>query len=200
MARAPVMAAGGIVLRRGSTPLIAIVRQRKRNEWVLPKGKLDDGETPKEAAHREVLEETGHDVAIHEFLGTLVYQSGGRSKVVHFWRMEADGGPVRKLMNDIKAVDWLTLDDAIARLSREYERAFLTQIGPIALAAAGLAPAVVAEPAPVSEQIPPEPKSPLAADDIDAALQTLTPAEAASVEELQHGLLQKVKAWLRGEA
>lgn len=194
------MAAGGIVLRRGSTPLIAIVRQRKRNEWVLPKGKLDDGETPKEAAHREVLEETGHDVAIHEFLGTLVYQSGGRSKVVHFWRMEADGGPVRKLMNDIKAVDWLTLDDAIARLSREYERAFLTQIGPIALAAAGLVPAVVAGPAPVSEQNLPEPKSPLAADDIDAALQTLTPAEAASVEELQHGLLQKVKAWLRGEA
>jgi len=194
------MAAGGIVLRRGSTPLIAIVRQRKRNEWVLPKGKLDDGETPKEAAHREVLEETGHDVAIHEFLGTLVYQSGGRAKVVHFWRMEADGGPVRKLMNDIKAVDWLTLDDAIARLSREYERAFLTQIGPIALAAAGLVPAVIAEPAAVSEQKLPEPKSPLAADDIDAALQTLTPAEAASVEELQHGLLQKVKAWLRGEA
>ena len=195
MARAPVMAAGGIVLRRGAVPLIAIVRQRKRNEWVLPKGKLDDGETPKEAAHREVLEETGHDVAMHEFLGTLVYQSGGRSKVVHFWRMEADGGPVRKLMNDIKAVDWLTLDDALARLSREYERAFLTQVGPIALAAAGLTPAVVAEPAPV-----PEPSLPLAADDIDAALQTLTPAEAASVEELQHGLLQKVKAWLRGEA
>lgn len=187
MARAPVMAAGGIVLRRGTVPLVAVVRQRKRNEWVLPKGKLDDGETPKEAAHREVLEETGHDVAIHEFLGTLVYQSGGRSKVVHFWRMEADGGPVRKLMNDIKAVDWLTLDEAIARLSREYERAFLTQIGPIALAAAGLVPSPAPEPS-------------LAANDIDAALQTLTPAEAASVEELQHGLLQKVKAWLRGEA
>lgn len=166
-------------------PLIAVVRQRKRNEWVLPKGKLDDGETPKEAAHREVLEETGHDVAVHEFLGTLGYQSGGRTKVVHFWRMEADGGPVRKPMNDIKAVDWLTLDDAIARLSREYERAFLAQIGPIALAAAGVAPS-------------PEPAPP--ADHIDAALQTLTPAEAASVDELRHGLLQKVKAWLRGEA
>lgn len=193
MARAPVMAAGGIVLRRGVTPLVAIVRQRKRNEWVLPKGKLDDGETPREAAHREVLEETGHNVAMHEFLGTLVYQSGGRSKVVHFWRMEAEGGPVRKLMSDIKAVDWVTLEEALARLSREYERTFLTQIGPIALAAAGLSPAPAPEPAPVSEL-------PLAADDIDAALQTLTPAEAASVEELQHGLLQKVKAWLRGEA
>ncbi|WP_426614121.1 NUDIX hydrolase [Bradyrhizobium sp. McL0616] len=188
MARAPVMAAGGIVLRRGAPPLIAIVRQRKRNEWVLPKGKLDDGETPKQAAHREVLEETGHEVAIHEFLGTLVYQSGGRSKVVHFWRMEAEGGPVRKLMNDIKAVDWLPLEDAIARLSREYERAFLVQIGPIALAAAGLASSPAAEP------------PPLATDDIDAALQTLTPAEAASVDELRHGLLQKVRAWLRGEA
>jgi 8-oxo-dGTP diphosphatase len=187
MARAPVMAAGGIVLRRGAPPLIALVRQRKRNEWVLPKGKLDDGETTREAAHREVLEETGHDVAIHEFLGTLVYQSGGRSKVVHFWRMEAGGGPVRKLMNDIKAVDWLTLEDALARLSREYERVFLTQVGPIALAAAGLA----SSPAP-------EPR--LATDDVDAALQTLTPAEAASVGELRHGLLQKMKAWLRGEA
>src|SRR6516162_2766798 len=66
MARAPVLAAGGIVLRRGATPLIAIVRQRKRNEWVLPKGKLDDGETAKDAAYREVLEETGHDVAVRE--------------------------------------------------------------------------------------------------------------------------------------
>jgi 8-oxo-dGTP diphosphatase len=187
MARAPVLAAGGIVLRRGAPPLVAVVRQRKRNEWVLPKGKLDNGETPKEAAHREVLEETGHDVAIHEFLGTLVYQSGGRTKAVHFWRMEADGGPVRKLMDDIKAVDWLTLDDAIARLSREYERTFLTQIGPIALAAAGLVPAATPEPPP-------------AADDLDAAMQTLTPAEAASVDELRHGLLQKVRAWLRGEA
>jgi 8-oxo-dGTP diphosphatase len=188
MARAPVMAAGGIVLRRGAPPLIAIVRQRKRNEWVLPKGKLDDGETPKQAAHREVLEETGHEVAIHEFLGTLVYQSGGRAKVVHFWRMEAEGGPVRKLMNDIKAVDWLPLEDALARLSREYERVFLTQIGPIALAAAGLAPA--------DADIAP----PLATEDIDAVLQTLTPAEPGSVDELPHGLLQKMKAWLRGEA
>lgn len=189
MARAPVMAAGGIVLRRGDTPLIAIVRQRKRNEWVLPKGKLDDGETPKQAAHREVLEETGHEVAIQEFLGTLVYQSGGRSKVVHFWRMEAEGGQVRKLMDDIKAVDWLPLDDALARLSREYERAFLTQVGPLAIAAAGLMPAPAPEPTPT-----------LTSDEIDATLQTLTPAEAASVDDLRHGLLQKVRAWLRGEA
>ena len=56
MARTPVLAAGGIVLRRETPPRFAVVRLRKRNEWVLPKGKLDDGETARAAAEREVLE------------------------------------------------------------------------------------------------------------------------------------------------
>jgi 8-oxo-dGTP diphosphatase len=139
MARTAVLAAGGIVLRQEETPLIAVVRLRKRNEWVLPKGKLDDGETARDAAEREVLEETGHDVAVHEFLGTLVYESGGRFKAVHYWRMEAGGEPTHELMDDIKAVDWLPLDAAIERLSRSYERAFLENVGPIALESAALA-------------------------------------------------------------
>ena len=133
MARVPVMAAGGIVMRREQPPLIAVVRLRKRDEWVLPKGKLDDGETPRAAARREVLEETGHNVTVHEFLGTLVYESGGRSKVVHYWRMEAGGTQTRELMNDIRAVDWLPLDAAIERLSRAYERTFLENVGPLAV-------------------------------------------------------------------
>ena len=136
MARTPAVAAGGIVLRRELSPLFAVVRLRKRNEWVLPKGKLDAGETPRDAAEREVNEETGHDVAVHEFLGTLVYESGGRSKVVHYWRMEAGGEPVRELMHDIRAVDWLPLERAIKRLSRGHERTFLENVGPIALQAA----------------------------------------------------------------
>jgi 8-oxo-dGTP diphosphatase len=138
MARAPVLAAGGIVLRQDEPPLFAVVRLRKRNEWVLPKGKLDDGETARDAARREVLEETGHDVSVHEFLGTLVYESGRGSKVVHYWRMEAHGGQIHDLMRDVKAVNWLPLDDAVERLSRGYERAFLTNVGPLALEAAVL--------------------------------------------------------------
>jgi 8-oxo-dGTP diphosphatase len=139
MARAPVLAAGGIVLRQEQPPRIAVVRLRKRNEWVLPKGKLDAGETPRAAAEREVLEETGHDVNVHEFLGTLVYESGGRFKVVHYWRMEARGGQVHELMSDVREVDWLPLDAAVERLSRSYERAFLENVGPHALEAAALA-------------------------------------------------------------
>jgi 8-oxo-dGTP diphosphatase len=135
MAKPQVQAAGGIVLRREQPPRVAVVRLRKRDEWVLPKGKLDDGETPRAAARREVLEETGHNVKVHEFLGTLVYEAGGRPKVVHYWSMEASGGQTRELMNDVRAVDWLPLNAAVERLSRDSERAFLETVGPLAISA-----------------------------------------------------------------
>lgn len=136
MARENVVAAGGIVVQRGQPPLIAVVQMRKRNDWVLPKGKLDEDETPRMAAQREVLEETGHEATVHEFLGTLVYPLGERFKIVHFWRMEAAVAPSRGLMKDITAVDWLPLDRALKRLSRDHEKAFLAEVGPLALASA----------------------------------------------------------------
>jgi 8-oxo-dGTP diphosphatase len=60
---------------------------------------------------------------------------GGRSKVVHYWRMETHGEQVYELMDDVKAVEWLPLDAAVERLSRAYERVFLANVGPLALEA-----------------------------------------------------------------
>lgn len=130
-----IAAAGGIVVRRGDPPLFAVVCLRKRGDWVLPKGKLDAGETSREAAQREVLEETGHDTEVGEFLGTLAYEVGVRIKIVHYWRMEAEAEPSRPLMKDITAVEWLPLDEALARLSRSHEQAFLAEVGPMVLQA-----------------------------------------------------------------
>src|SRR5437870_9847161 len=135
MARTPGRAAGGSGSRREEPPLIVAVHLRKRDECVLPKGKLDEGETPRAAARREVLEETGHNVTVREFLGTLVYETGGRAKVVHYWSMEAGGEPTRELMSDICAVDWLPLNTAVERLSRDHERVFLETVGPLAISA-----------------------------------------------------------------
>jgi len=151
------------VLRQAKPPLIAVVRLRKRNEWVLPKGKLDEGETHREAAEREVNEETGHDVTVHEFLGTLVYETSGRSKIVHYWRMQADGEQVYELMTDIREVDWLPLEVALVRLSRASERAFLEHVGPVAVASAladmakrKARPAAAAKAAPTAKAAPPK--------------------------------------------
>ncbi|UGV25016.1 NUDIX domain-containing protein [Rhodopseudomonas boonkerdii] len=155
MAREIIMAAGGIVVRREATPLFAVVCMRKRGDWVLPKGKLDHGETPLDAARREVLEETGQATSVQQYLGTLAYPLGEeRTKVVHFWHMEADGRPPRKLMKDIAEVAWLPLDQALRRLTRNHEHAFLAQVGPMVLAAMYEA-AAPAEAAPQIVESPP---------------------------------------------
>lgn len=188
MARSPVLAAGGIVLRQEKTPLIAVVRLRKRDEWVLPKGKLNDGETPRAAAKREVLEETGHDVCVHEFLGTLVYPSGSRSKVVHYWRMAATNKPAHELMQDVRAVDWLPLDAAVERLSRNYEQAFLANVGPIALKAASVAEAArrkARQPAPEkrrTRRVTPPPAVPPPLPEIPAAATAVSELAPEAVE------------------
>ena len=135
-ARVPILAAGGIVFREGSGLRIAIVRLRKDRSWVLPKGKICQGESALAAARREVVEETGHEVSVHEFLGSMSYQVGDKVKIVQFWHMRAVGGPVRELMYDIKAVRWLSLKQAIETLTRAHERVFLAHVGPIALRAA----------------------------------------------------------------
>src|SRR2546428_13252013 len=131
----PVLAAGGIVLREGSRPRIAIVRLRRDKSWVLPKGKLYPGEHAVAAARREVMEETGHQVS-DEFLGSMSYAVDGNIKIVQFWHMRAVGRPVRELTYDIKAVKWLSLKQAIDTLTRAHEKVFLANVGPIALKAA----------------------------------------------------------------
>jgi 8-oxo-dGTP diphosphatase len=133
--RAPILAAGGIVLRGKTKPRFAVVRLRREKAWVLPKGKLLPREHPRDAAKREVLEETGYDVSVHRFLGSMSYAVEGRIKIVQYWLMRAAGSPVHELMDDVKAVKWLPLRKAIDALNRPHEKVFLTHVGPIALAA-----------------------------------------------------------------
>jgi 8-oxo-dGTP diphosphatase len=133
MARAPIYAAGGIVIRDGRRPRIAIVRRSKDDRWVLPRGKLKRGERPARGARREATEETGHRVRVREFLGAITYRAGGRPKVVQFWRMQAARHPSVDLMEDIAAVAWLPLPDAVKRLSYPLEKLFLRHAGRQAL-------------------------------------------------------------------
>jgi 8-oxo-dGTP diphosphatase len=127
--RPPVLAAGGVVVRETAEPLIALVRLRKDKSWVLPKGKLKPGEDALVGARREVMEETGYDVEVEGFLGSMSHAEGGKLKVVQFWRMRAADEPAHKLMNDVTTVKWLPLQQAIDTLTRPHKKAFLVSVG-----------------------------------------------------------------------
>ena len=129
MARKTIHAAGGIVVRGGAQPRIAVVQRSKDDAWVLPRGKLERDENPARGARREAVEETGHRVKVYEFLGAITYRARGRPKVVQFWRMKADQRPSRDVMKDIVAVEWLPLAAAVRRLSYPLEKLFLRHVG-----------------------------------------------------------------------
>jgi len=129
MAQKPIHAAGGIVVRKGARPLVAVVQRSKDERWVLPRGKLERDENPAAGARREAVEETGHRVKVHEFLGAITYRARGRPKVVQFWRMHAAARPSRDIMKDIAAVEWLPLAAAVRRLSYPLEKLFLRHVG-----------------------------------------------------------------------
>src|SRR5262245_9473431 len=161
MGRAPIMGAGGILVRDGPRPLIALVQRRKDDAWVLPKGKLKRKEAPIAAAEREVVEETGFEVRIHEYLGAISYKVGRTPKLVEFWRMQAVSKIGRKPARDIKAVQWLPLDAAIARLELPLEQLFLRNVGPRALAQTPpVAATPVAAPPAAAPDMPVVPEAP----------------------------------------
>lgn len=129
MARKTILAAGGIVVRGGARPRIAIVQRSKDDRWVLPRGKLKLKENPKAGARREAFEETGHRVAVREFLGAITYRAQGRPKLVQFWHMRAAAEPSRDVMRDIATVAWLPLAAAVKRLTYPLEKLFLRSVG-----------------------------------------------------------------------
>src|SRR4030095_12391861 len=90
----PRIAAGGVVERVTPDGIqLVIVRRTQYGDWVLPKGKPDDGETLEETALREVKEETGCEARIVGDAYTIEYNIRRARKVVTFYRMAfvADG-------------------------------------------------------------------------------------------------------------
>ncbi len=72
--------------------------------WTLPKGAVESGETPLQAAKREFFEETGFDPGDGPFLelGTIRQRSG---KIVHAWAFEGDADPAA-LRSEMFEIEW----------------------------------------------------------------------------------------------
>src|SRR5688572_5599802 len=91
---AEVKAAGGVVWRRGPGGVeVAVVHRPKHDDWSLPKGKLDPGESWEDAALREVEEEIGMSCELGRELPSSSYTDNkGRGKVVRYWMMQPQDG------------------------------------------------------------------------------------------------------------
>ena len=114
-----VPAAGGVVVRDG---LLAVVHRPRYDDWTLPKGKLDPGESFEEAAVREVEEETGFTCRLGPELGTSEYIGpGGRPKVVRYWKMDVVEGEFR-VNDEVDELRWLSPREAVELLSHERDR------------------------------------------------------------------------------
>ena len=114
-----VRAAGGAVWRRSQEGglEVLLVHRPRYDDWSLPKGKSDRGETDEACALREVAEETGLRCTLGpELPGQRYRDHKGRDKVVRYWAMEVAAGDGR-LEHEVDEVAWLALDEARRRLT-----------------------------------------------------------------------------------
>jgi 8-oxo-dGTP diphosphatase len=116
--------AAGCVVRCGGR--IAVIHRPRYDDWSLPKGKLDPGETFQEAAVREVAEEIGVEGTLGDELPSAEYTDHkGRAKIVRYWIMDIDAAPDFAPNDEVDEVRWLERDEAVALLTYERDRAIV---------------------------------------------------------------------------
>ncbi len=106
-------------------PEVLLVHRPKYDDWTIPKGKVDPGESDEQAAAREVEEETGLQAVLgHELAGTKYVDRKGRPKVVRYWEMTVADGAFEPT-DEVDQAVWLPLADAVARLTYPHDAGVL---------------------------------------------------------------------------
>jgi len=125
--------AGGVVYRKTTKGREwLLIKPTGTKQWRFPKGTIDKGETSKEAAEREVFEETGVKVEIEEKIGSEQYffqlKRERIFKIVTFFLMKQVGGKVfveDKWAHEVEEVCWFDEENALMSLSFKGERDIL---------------------------------------------------------------------------
>ncbi len=125
------VSAGGVVYRRrGARVEVALISVGEQGRWQLPKGLVGRGESPTEAALREVEEETGlacEVVAELERVEYWYFSKGGARRVrfhkfVHFYLMRYVSGDVAGHDDEVNEARWVEIEEAERMLAFKGER------------------------------------------------------------------------------
>jgi 8-oxo-dGTP pyrophosphatase MutT (NUDIX family) len=133
------VSAGGLVIDESGTKGLLIGRRdlkdatRERLLWSLPKGHIEAGETPEQAAIREVAEETGIQSEISRELGIIDFwfMAGGKRihKTVHHYLFREVGGTLAPQVSEVDDVGWFPLEEIISLLAYPDEKKLIAKSG-----------------------------------------------------------------------
>ncbi|CAN2229532.1 COG1051 ADP-ribose pyrophosphatase [Candidatus Nanopelagicaceae bacterium] len=131
------VSAGGLVVdTTGKLGLLIGRRDQKdasgkRILWSLPKGHIEEGETPEQAALREVQEETGIESIIEKSLGVIDFwfMAGGKRihKTVHHYLFRESGGLLAAQETEVDEVAWFPLEEIIEKLAYPDEKKLISR-------------------------------------------------------------------------
>ena len=126
-----VIPAAGAVLYRmeNGVPVCAVVHRSRYDDWSLPKGKVDSGESLPTTAVREILEETGSESALESLIGTTAYPlKENTRKEVTYWSARDFGGEFEPNA-EVDEIRWLPIDEAKSLVTYPLDRKILTKFG-----------------------------------------------------------------------
>ena len=129
------ISAGGLVVDKSGELglLIGRIDKRGRMLWSLPKGHIEAGESPEEAALREVCEETGIKSDITRSLGVIDFwfmAEGKRiHKTVHHFLFAEKSGKLQPQLSEVDEVKWFPLDEIAKTLAYPDERKLIQRSG-----------------------------------------------------------------------
>lgn len=130
-----VYAAGAVLWQFDASghPQIGLIHRPRRDDWSLPKGKLDPGETEPVAAVREVLEETGQRAALGRRLALIDYPIPRGTKFVRYWAARGYGGEFVPC-KEVDQLLWVPVSEAANRLTYVHDRKVLRRFAKKAIA------------------------------------------------------------------
>ncbi|GAA3644900.1 8-oxo-dGTP diphosphatase [Lentzea atacamensis] len=122
-----IKAAGAVLWRDADGDVeVAVVHRHRYDDWSLPKGKLDRGETVPACAVREVFEETGYSCVLGRHLKQVSYSVKSVPKTVDYYAAEAVSGSFAA-NDEVDSLKWLPVADASALLTYEPDREVLAE-------------------------------------------------------------------------